>query len=232
MRRILLCAAATLALGIASLQTASAADISAPVYKAPPAAAPLSWTGFYIGGYAGYGWGRSEHDFTTGVGPTGAWDINGGVAGGTVGWNMQSGTWLFGLEGDFGWADIKGNFAGLGCISGNCYTTIESLGTARGRVGAIVANNLLAYVTGGWAWGRVNAGVLNSTDAATKWRDGWTLGGGFEYMFTKNLSGKIEYLYVDLGNDTHYTTAGGIPTRARVDTSIVRGGLNLHFGAM
>src|SRR5580704_16140013 len=39
-----------------------AADLQAPVYKAPPAAVadPWNWAGGYIGANAGYSWGRSD----------------------------------------------------------------------------------------------------------------------------------------------------------------------------
>ena len=44
---------------------AFAADMAAPVYKAPPPAAPMfSWTGFYIGLNGGYGWGHDPVTFS------------------------------------------------------------------------------------------------------------------------------------------------------------------------
>src|SRR5580700_12257208 len=38
---------------------ADAADQAAPILKAPPAAV-WSWSGFYIGGHGGYGWGHDN----------------------------------------------------------------------------------------------------------------------------------------------------------------------------
>jgi outer membrane immunogenic protein len=95
----------------------------APRYtKAPPAMVEVwNWTGFYIGGNAGYSWGRGNSDVTyintaTGlpiVPPAGSitnagYDMNGAIAGGQIGYNWQSSNWVFGLEADAQWSDEKG----------------------------------------------------------------------------------------------------------------------------
>ena len=65
MRRILL---ATAAVAFSSSFTL-AADMAAPVYKAPPAvvATVFNWTGLYVGGDIGYGGGRSTGTLNDGV---------------------------------------------------------------------------------------------------------------------------------------------------------------------
>src|SRR5712691_5621226 len=118
--------------------TAIAALMGGPAFAADmplkaPAAPYYSWTGFYIGTVEGVGWGRTEHDFTTGVGHTGGWNISGPLAGGTVGLNWQTGGFVLGVEADGEWAQIKGNFKGRGCNTGNCFTDIRAIGTARAR---------------------------------------------------------------------------------------------------
>lgn len=230
MKKFLIAAAGLVALTI----SASAADMAArPMYAkaAPPVVAPvLNWNGLYIGINGGGAWGRSEHDFTTGIGRTGAWNISGGLVGGTVGFNWMAGpSWLLGLEGDFDWANVSGNFAGLGCNSGNCFTNVQSLATIRGRLGFLATNSVLLYVTGGFAAGNVRAGVFNSNDVGTVTHTGWTVGGGLEWMFAPAWSAKAEYLWVDLRNPVNYTTAGGIPTRANVTMGVGRLGVNYHF---
>ncbi len=80
-----------------------------------------NWTGFYIGGNAGYSWGRGSSDVSyvntaTGlpIAPpvgsiTGAgFDMNGAIAGGQIGYNWQASNWVFGLEADAQWSDEKG----------------------------------------------------------------------------------------------------------------------------
>jgi outer membrane immunogenic protein len=78
------------------------------VYKAAPAAiAPLyNWSGFYIGIAGGGAWGRSDQ-FALGVPVTNGYDVNGGLIGGMANWQAES--WVFGLEGDFSWADKRGS---------------------------------------------------------------------------------------------------------------------------
>ena len=79
---------------------ALAADmpVKTPVYKAPIAPAS-DWSGFYIGGHAGYMWGRSsvweDGELLERDAPT-----NGFVGGALAGVNWQSGAWVLGLEGD------------------------------------------------------------------------------------------------------------------------------------
>ena len=119
--------AGVLSLGV--VQMASAADMptKAPAYQAPAA---YNWTGFYVGINGGGGWGRSNWD---GI-PTGSFNTSGGLIGGTLGYNWQTGPWVLGLEGDIDWANINGNSSAAGCVP-NCNTKTDWLGTIRGRVG-------------------------------------------------------------------------------------------------
>lgn len=228
MKKVLLAGAAVAALTLGALP-ATAADIAnRPVYKAPVAIPVVyNWTGFYIGVSGGGGWGTSEHTFPGGT--HGPFDTSGGLVGGTVGYNWQAGNWVFGAEADFSWADIKGTTAGspIPCLGGTCGTTIRDLGTARGRIG-YAWDSALLYGTGGFAWGNVH-GFETGFDSGSSTNTGWTVGGGLEYGFTPNLSAKIEYLYVDLGNDVLYGSGFGSPHSVDTTTSIVRAGLNYRF---
>ena len=71
-----------------------------------PAYVPVgyNWTGFYLGINGGYGWGRSRW---SGFGSNA--DPSGGMVGGTAGYNWQAlgSPWVFGLEGDIDWTNIK-----------------------------------------------------------------------------------------------------------------------------
>jgi outer membrane immunogenic protein len=110
---------------MAVTSAASAADLAArPYTKAPVMVEVWNWTGFYIGGNAGYSWGRSNTDVSyfnsvTGapiVPPAGSitgagFDMNGAIAGGQIGYNWQSSNWLFGLEADAQWSDERGSAA-------------------------------------------------------------------------------------------------------------------------
>ena len=142
----------------------SAADIPAPVYKSPPAVliAPFSWSGFYVGANAGYAWGKA--DLTGPAGTTFTTDTqNGLLAGITLGYNLQTGVWVWGFEGDVDYAWIKGNAVntvGTGCAGGGgCDIKNTFFATARGRIG-YATGPVLFYGTGGagsirtgpWRW--------------------------------------------------------------------------------
>ncbi len=228
MKKSLLAGVAVAALALGALP-ATAADLSnRPVYKAPVSVPTVyNWTGFYVGVSGGGAWGTSEHTFPGGT--HGPFDISGGLVGGTVGYNWQSGNLVLGLEGDYSWADIHGSTTGVptACLGGSCDTTIRSFGTARGRVG-YAWDNALFYGTGGFAWGNVHAAEVGF-DRGSDTFTGWTIGGGIEYGFAPNWSAKIEYLYVDLGNDVLYGSGFGAPHTVDATANVVRAGINYRF---
>ncbi len=92
------------------LGAAQAADLKAPVYKAPPAPVYYNWTGFYIGINGGGAWGHTDwqYNFTSGAPHTFAdHKTHGALFGGTVGYNWQfASPWVLGIEADFDWADV------------------------------------------------------------------------------------------------------------------------------
>jgi outer membrane immunogenic protein len=250
-----------------------AADL--PSTKTPPAApyvaAPLAatWTGFYLGLNVGasisssslvgvldgafltsarvpqyvvvYGSGTKVSNSTTGL-----------MGGLTAGYNFQTGSIVFGLEGDL-------NFQGVGRtvttatpypapLAGTVTRTSKLsdnwFGTVRPRLGVAFGQALL-YVTGGLAVGNETSRVF-TTDTVYTWagssnntRAGWTLGGGLEYMFNPNWTLKAEYLYVNLGTSTYALPASpanpiaAFTLKAKESDafSIVRVGINYKFGA-
>jgi len=205
---------------------AQAADmpIKSPYYKGAPRSivSYYNWTGLYAGVNVGYGFGTSNWDFPpgTGIKPKGF------MAGGTLGYNWQSGAIVYGLEGDFDWSNVKGD---VGCPAGLavCEASSPWLATFRGRVGYAM-DRWLPYVTGGAAYGKVKASlVAATTDSVSKNQLGWTIGGGLEHAFMGNWTAKLEYLYVDLGS----FNAGIAPVVNNVSfkESIVRAGINYKF---
>jgi outer membrane immunogenic protein len=262
MKKLCLVAVAGLAL---STSVAFAADLGQPYVKAPPAPPPPpSWTGFYIGVNGGWGFNRDTGDEACinpagVVGGAGCWDgigsivkPEGGLAGGQIGYNWQSGIVVYGIEADIQWADIKDTASATAVCPPACgpangdYTASQKLdwfGTVRGRLGITPwANNALLYITGGLIYGqeKVASDVFFPTtgqeyfasDSST--RTGGTVGVGLEYLFTPNLSGKIEGLWYDMGSETLFAPAlfpNGFASRStfHFDGAIVRAGLNWHF---
>jgi outer membrane immunogenic protein len=210
---------------------ALAADIP-PARYVPPARAPayvpfFSWNGFYLGINAGYGWGDSKWTDNVTAATTGNFDTSGAVIGGTAGYNLQTGSMVFGVETDFDWSNIKGTTV-VGCPAPGCETTNEWLGTARARLGYAI-DRALPYVTGGLAYGQVK-GTVPGVGSFSDTSIGWTAGGGFEYAFAGNWSAKLEYLYVDLGAATcNAACSGGNPFDVEFTAHLLRGGLNYKF---
>ncbi len=135
---------------LASSFSTQAADIPRPVYKSAmrPVIAYYNWTGFYVGINGGYGFGTSNWSGAA-VSPK----PKGGVAGGTIGYNYQVGSWVWGLEGDFDWADVNGSAV---CGGFTCQTKNSWLATFRGRIG-YAFDRWMPYFTGGGAYGNVKA---------------------------------------------------------------------------
>jgi outer membrane immunogenic protein len=203
---------------------AAAADLSptygAPYYKTPVYAPAFGWGGFYVGLNGGGGWGRSTWD------RAGEFDLSGGVFGGTAGFGWQFGQVLLGVEGDLDWSGVRGSTS-VACAPG-CSTQNNWLGTVRGRVG-YAFDRILPYVTGGVAFGDINASTPGFA-GASQTNLGWALGAGVEFAVYRNWSVKAEYLHVDLGN-FNCALACGLAASDNVsfDANLVRGGVNYHF---
>jgi len=190
MRRILLSAASALVLA----SGAQAADLGARRVAVPSAmvASGFSWTGFYGGVHAGYGWGRSTG--TNGLGAQFPLSTSGALLGAQVGFNYQINSLVLGVEGDLAYTAIGGRSAPA-FIGRN-----TMLGSLRARAGFAVDRSLF-YVTGGLAM--QNASFTAAPGAAEKYtRIGWTLGAGYEYAITSNWTVKAEYSYYNFGTRT------------------------------
>jgi outer membrane immunogenic protein len=216
---------------LAGTTLASAADMRMPA-KAPPIAPPpiWSWTGFYIGAHAGYGFGADDNVETTGQAPGNianvlggarpgsvSLDRNGFIGGGQIGYNWQfAPNWLFGIEADISYTDFQESvtvttfpLVGPGTLANTFESRVDWLGTVRGRLGYVFDRTLI-YATGGLAYGDVRnsvdffgpAGQLQFTGSTSNIETGFTVGGGIEHAFAPNWTVKGEYLYYDLGSNT------------------------------
>ncbi len=239
MRKAILAAIAT----AAAAQAAFAADMPAPVLKAPPVAPAPGWSGLYVGVQGGYGWGRARQTEVTF--DTLDYDVKGGIGGVTWGYNYQAGNVVIGIESDFSYANIDGSTDGANAINGpcggappRCSATLEWLSTNRLRAG-IAWGRVLPYVTGGLAWGRIhgeegNLPIVIAQGSGSRSRYGWTGGAGVEAQLWSNWSAKVEYLYVDLRDGRVFLDNFGGGAFAgeseKFRTHIVRAGLNYNFG--
>jgi outer membrane immunogenic protein len=140
------------------------------------------------------------------------------------------------LRGDFDGSWIDGKVSSPFCSVGTqCETKNSWFATGRGRLGYAV-DRVLFYATAGGALGDVAAGQSGNFQRTTK--GGWTAGAGLEAAFTENLTARIEYLYLKLGNSTCTSTIacgkdpapGGNPNdTVKFSTSIIRLGVDYKF---
>jgi outer membrane immunogenic protein len=194
-------------------------------------AAIYDWSGFYIGVNGGGGSAHSTWDLVGG-GREGSHDATGGTVGGQIGYRMQSGQWVFGIEGQGNWADFSGDNVSALFATRN-RSKIDSFGLITGQIG-YAWNNVLVYAKGGAAVAGTKyevstlGGALLSSNDQTRW--GGTIGAGLEYGFAPNWSVGVEYNHIFL-QDKNVTFAL-VPSTDRirqdVDMGLVR--LNYKFG--
>jgi outer membrane immunogenic protein len=198
-----------------------ASDLPPPTPAPPPRARGLragcrcpglQLGGFYFGANAGYGFGTSnwtDPNNHSGRLLNGDSSLSGFVVGPTVGVNFQTDAFVYGAEADFdgSWihGEVRNAFCGtnVGFPGDQCDTESFFISTGHARFG-YAADRALFYGTGGAALGDVSPGINNSFQRQTRF--GWTSGAGIEAAFTDNLTARIEYLFVDLGNATRNTT--------------------------
>lgn len=212
------------------------------------------WTGGYIGLNAGYGAGRAEHTstfdpsrtntetplppsispddpnsappsvapFIAAPGPVVSdFDItgNGFVGGAQAGYNWQSGSLVYGVETDLQFSGIEAeSVEGIG-------SRIKWFGTTRARMGFLPTERLLAYATGGVAYGKLES--FMGSDSISRTRTGWTAGAGMEFALDEHWSLKTEYLYTDLGKLKYENGPNSLESRFSFHT--VRAGVNFRF---
>ncbi len=221
---------------------AFAADL--PTKKTPPepipAAIPYSWTGFYIGGYAGASFGQAQTTDLTAPGTfIGSPGLRSFTGGGLVGYNYQFSTYVVGAEGEFGFDDRSGSSTyGTGAGSRAANFDGDFIGRIRGRLGYAIGNALV-YGAGGVSFAD---GTLKNTNTANvppfsisvrEEYTGWNLGLGAEYAFTSNWIVRGEYIYDQLGRETDNF---GFPALMSFDTkrvnlfeNTVRGAVEYKF---
>lgn len=189
-----------------------------------------NWSGFYFGANVGYAWSNNNTDIFPLPTPALfqvdtarlASNMSGAVAGGQIGYNLQLPSlpsWILGLETDLDWSSFSAGRTvsafGIGPQTGlvftNAFTTHEKIkwiGTVRPRLGFLLSDNIMLFGTGGLAYGSIdnfansNYTLVTYPAAFNSTKTGWTAGGGLEAKFAPNWSGKVEYLYTDLGNVT------------------------------
>lgn len=247
----------------AAIQSASAADLALKAPPPPPVVDEWTgpYVGLNLGGSWGRS-ATTYYDPDPAFVPFSTSQHMDGVLGGAqIGYNVQfNRTWLAGLEADFQGTGQRGSatfppitevFAGPAPITTTTTGTLTQkmpwFGTVRARLGVEPSEHWLLYVTGGLAYAQIRSTAAVSaattivgvtTTVATSSsvnndRAGWTAGVGAEWMFAKQWSAKLEYLYMDYGhiNDGFIGvgTFAALGINSHVTDNVVRAGVNLHF---
>ncbi len=215
--------AAALAMVVAA-PAVQAADLGGrPSYKDEPDYGPprYMWSGLYAGLQAGYSWADAYH--FNGGGSYANPQPDGFIGGGTLGYNFQRGSIVWGLETDFSFANLEGSASCPGLSP--CRASLDWLWTLRGRVG-VDMNGWMPYFTGGLAVADVSAS--DNVGSGSETVTGWTIGGGLEVKLDRNWSFKGEYLYVNL-DDAFRLSGPGVARATLEDMHVVRAGINYKF---
>ena len=209
---------------------AMAADLGAPRVARPPEdfAPPVGrpyldierWTGFYFGGTLGGSFGRGRTD-----GDIGAYRFEQDGKVGTVfaGYNWQIGPTVLGVETDVGIGDVSSATA---TALGTFRSEMGAFGSLRGRAGLLVSPAMLVYGTAGLAWANMDF-RLDGFAAESKTLTGYQVGLGTEFLLSRNVGLRLEYLYTDFGRAT--SDHSGLRNAYEPDHHTVRAGISFKF---
>lgn len=224
-----------------------------------------NWSGFYFGAHAGYGSGDTGVDLSNSTGAIfyndpfapeqgSLSDASGFVGGLQLGADRQFGSVVAGVALDVSWPelDADGTFTTPLGSQWKITSSLDTLATARGRLGVLVTPSILLYGTAGVAWGRVDvsqATTFVSVPGGVPYDEGgrtsgtfdhvgYVVGAGLEYAVGGGWSLSAEYLHVDLGDQDYQLTGTTKPNGSTpyvetfvsdLEIDVVRAGLNYRF---
>jgi outer membrane immunogenic protein len=235
---------------IAMAAPAVAADMAVKAAPPPVYVAPIyNWNGFYIGANGGGAWSNQCINVTavngiSDVFAEGCRSASGGVAGGQIGYRWETASsWVFGLEAQGDWANVRTSRTSLLLPLDTWRSQINGLGLFTGQVG-YAWNASLLYVKGGAAVAGQQFTLFNTATGiglaqADRTRWGGTVGVGWEYGFAPNWSAGIEYDYLWRVSDGNTFLTPGLVTpvgissitaNTRSDVNMITARINYRFG--
>jgi outer membrane immunogenic protein len=223
--------------------SASAADLAPPSTVTPvlpPVVALPTWTGVYLGGHVGGGWG--DKWFTGGFGESdGTVPLQGFLGGGQIGANWQIDRWVLGLEGTFTGTDLTGTGIAFADFGHEFNAKVNWLATVIGRVGVTIDHALL-YAGGGVAFVRETDTFTDHNEfqrPASNWtghntNTGFTFLAGVEYAIDQYWSARIQYNYYQVGESfinllPDSTGSGPLPENTKLRMQSISAGVNYRF---
>jgi outer membrane immunogenic protein len=164
-----------------------AAGLATPAFAQDTGA---TFSGVRVEGLGGYESAKVEGDSADGI-----------VYGGAVGFDIQSGTMVFGVEGEFTDTNIDECVKGVTIATDTLCAEFGRDLFAGGRIGAVIGGSTLAYVKGGYTNARVALDYEDGTAGTTadfklgENLDGVRVGAGLEFAIGANTYAKAEYRY-------------------------------------
>jgi len=217
----------------------------------------INWTGPYVGGSVGYGWGEQNFkdgsfiedgdtqysfpgsDAVTKSKP----NLDSAFGGLQAGYNYRNNNTLLGIDLSIKGGSFDTNYQGTPEFDFTAKSKMNWISTGKVKAGLFI-DETLVYATGGLALGREKISLHDnyldrsppySIDTSnSKTRTGWVIGLGAEHPISKNLTAKIDYEHIDFGDENfkmHEGDAGWqtINIKASDKFDMLSVGLNYHF---
>ncbi len=209
---------------------------------APPPPQP-TWQGAYLGATFGWSWttiNAADNDViitNKGSVPFAHPGTDGMIGGGVLGYNVQSGIFVYGIEGEFGGLETGASGSSIAQNPRRLISVTSSsgfYGDVVGRAGVVVGSSVLLYAKGGFAFATGNVHINDPHDGISQDSGtftGWTFGGGVEFKLSHALSVKAEYQYFDVDNSNFSCCLPSTPGRLddNITANTLKVGLNYYL---
>jgi outer membrane immunogenic protein len=232
MKKILMAGTAAVAILLAT-GAAQAADI------VPEPVAMTDWSGFYIGGHVGYGWANMSGCYDCNDSSSALFasdlDLEGILGGVHAGYNWQTDSLVFGIEGDVSFTDMNDSGVAENDSTDTQSGDVDLLASVRARLG-VAFDDVLLYATGGiafpdaeWEYDEIDSGTNGNAEFG---EIGGVVGGGAEYAVSDAIRLRAEGLYYFFDEAESIEDIGGAQTGEEIefdDVFVIRGGVSFYF---
>ena len=235
--------AGTLRGGLLGYASAAFFVLTATASASPPAPMPLGpqWAGFYAGGEVGGAWSKFDWTYTNPnyyntlgallLGSDFSHSASNAIGGAFAGYNFQTGPWVYGVEISVAASNLERTKPSPFFPADTYTSKLDWLTTATGRAG-YAFGKWLVYANGGYAGANVKLTLFAPTGSVRAedsfWANGWTIGGGLDYMLNNSITLGVVYSYVDLSVDGQSINCPLCGTGVGLGTPVVDGDIRVQ----